>query len=226
MGSAQETGQNAELVILDNRCRNPVAQKSLCLSERQDSTVQYRITIRSNICLDCCIGTASQMQHSVSTCLGVYREATDLHALQVHEPLGQIAEKWTELEWQALWYSGAFGTTFRSTDGALIEIIQFGFWNRESGPDFVYAAIRIDGNRTCEGDVEWDMHVADWERHGHSQNSAFVRLLGETRVNVILANVIYPMLTSSHQGDWKAHKKILAELGNRPFSDCLREIVS
>ena len=166
------------------------------------------------------------MQHSVSTCLGVYREAADLHSLQVHESLGQIAEKWTELEWQALWYSGAFGTTFRSTDGALIEIIQFGFWNRESGPDFVYAAIRIDGNRTCEGDVEWDMHVADWERHGHSQNSAFVRLLGETRVNVILANVIYPMLTSSHQGDWKAHKKILAELGNRPFSDCLREIVS
>ena len=42
------------------------------------------------------------MQCSVSTCLGIYREAADLHALQVHEPLGQIAEKWTELEWQAL----------------------------------------------------------------------------------------------------------------------------
>ena len=48
------------------------------------------------------MNSASQMQCSVSTCLGIYREGADLHALQVHEPLGQIAEKWTELEWQAL----------------------------------------------------------------------------------------------------------------------------
>ena len=138
---------------------------------------QYIKKISSNISIYCYMDPASQMQCSVSTCLGIYREGADLHALQVHEPLGQIAEKWTELEWQALWYSGAFGTTFRSTDGALIEIIQFGFWNRESGPDFVHAAIRIDGDRTCEGDVEWDLHVADWERHGHSQNSAFDRVV-------------------------------------------------
>jgi hypothetical protein len=51
------------------------------------------------------MNSASQMQCSLSTCLGIYREATDPHALQVHEPLGQIAEKWTELEWQALWNS-------------------------------------------------------------------------------------------------------------------------
>ena len=138
---------------------------------------QYIKKRSSNISIYCYMDPASQMQCSVSTCLGIYREGADLHALQVHEPLGQIAEKWTELEWQALWYSGAFGTTFRSTDGALIEIIQFGFWNRESGPDFVHAAIRIDGDRTCEGDVEWDLHVADWERHGHSQNSAFDRVV-------------------------------------------------
>ena len=81
------------------------------------------------------------------------------------------------MQWQALWYSGAFGTTFRSTAGALVEIIQFGFWNRESGPDFVHGAIRIDGDRTYEGDIEWDMHVADWERHGHSQNSAFDKVV-------------------------------------------------
>jgi hypothetical protein len=48
------------------------------------------------------MNAASQMQCSVSTCLGIYREAADLRALQVHEPLGQIVEKWTELEWQAL----------------------------------------------------------------------------------------------------------------------------
>jgi hypothetical protein len=109
--------------------------------------------------------------------LSVYREASVEKTYHVREPLGRLAEKWAELEWQALWYSGAFGTTFRSTDGALVEIIQFGFWNRESGPDFVHAAIRFDGDRTLEGDVEWDMHVADWERHGHSQNHAFDKVV-------------------------------------------------
>ena len=61
--------------------------------------------------------------------------------------------------------------------GALVEIIQFGFWNREPGPDFVRAAVRVDGEQTIEGDIEWDMHVADWEHHGHSQNAAFDQVL-------------------------------------------------
>jgi hypothetical protein len=37
------------------------------------------------------------------------------------------------MQWQALWYSEAFGTTFNTTTGVLVEIIQFGFWNREPG---------------------------------------------------------------------------------------------
>jgi len=95
----------------------------------------------------------------------------------VRETAGNLAEKWTELEWQAMWYSGAFGTAFRTVSGSLVEIIQFGFWNREPGPDFVHAALRVDGEQLLEGDVELDMHVADWDRHGHSQNPAFDRVV-------------------------------------------------
>ena len=95
----------------------------------------------------------------------------------LNEPSSNLAEKWTELEWQAMWYSGAFGTTFRTVSGSLVEIIQFGFWNREPGPDFVHASLRIDGEQLLEGDIELDMHVADWDRHGHSQNPAFDRVV-------------------------------------------------
>ena len=84
-----------------------------------------------------------------------------------------IAQRWSELEYQALWYSGAFGSGFRATNGCLVEIVQFGFWNREPGPDFVNAVIRIDGSRELKGDIELDIHVADWDRHGHSENLAF-----------------------------------------------------
>jgi hypothetical protein len=95
----------------------------------------------------------------------------------VLEPPGTLSEKWNELEWQAMWYSGAFGTTFRAVSGALVEVVQFGFWNREPGPDFVHASLRVDGERLLQGDIEFDMHVADWERHGHSQNQAFDRVI-------------------------------------------------
>jgi hypothetical protein len=108
-----------------------------------------------------------------SSCLSIYRESCIHETPQRPELTSDLAEKWTELEWQALWYSGAFGTTFHTTAGAMVEIIQFGFWNREPGPDFVHAAIRLEGEQTIEGDIEWDMHVADWEHHGHSQNGAF-----------------------------------------------------
>ena len=107
----------------------------------------------------------------------VYQEVRSQVTPLLHEPDGNLTEKWTELEWQAMWYSGAFGTTFRSVSGSLVEIIQFGFWNREPGPDFVHASLRVDGERLLEGDIELDIHVADWDRHGHSQNPAFDRVV-------------------------------------------------
>jgi hypothetical protein len=42
-----------------------------------------------------------------------------------------------------------------------------------------------------------------------------MRLLGERRINEILANVIHPMLLSSNQADWESYMKIRAELSNR-----------
>jgi hypothetical protein len=109
--------------------------------------------------------------------LPLYRRYCAESPLLLHEDADDLPAKWTELQWQALWYSGAFGTAFQATDGSTVEIVQVGFWNRESGPDFVHAVIRIDGTETLEGDIELDMHVADWDRHGHSQNHSFDRVI-------------------------------------------------
>jgi hypothetical protein len=40
-------------------------------------------------------------------------------------------------------------------------------------------------------------------------------LLGQTRINEILANVIHPMLVAKNQADWESYKEIRAELTNR-----------
>ena len=78
----------------------------------------------------------------------------------------------SELELQALWFSGAFGREFRSSTGKSVRIVQFGEWNRSSGPDFIQAAVEIDGELRT-GPLELDPDAASWEAHGHATNPAF-----------------------------------------------------
>ncbi|MBC8126978.1 MAG: DUF2851 family protein [Gloeobacteraceae cyanobacterium ES-bin-144] len=78
----------------------------------------------------------------------------------------------TELELQALWFSGAFGREFRTTQGKNVKIVQFGEWNRSSGPDFIQAAVEIDGE-LLTGPLELDPDSSSWEAHGHAINPAF-----------------------------------------------------
>jgi hypothetical protein len=79
----------------------------------------------------------------------------------------------SELELQARWFAGDFGKYFVSTTGDKIEIVQFGIWNREAGPDFRDAAIRINDAKPIRGCVEIDVVDRNWEAHGHATNPAF-----------------------------------------------------
>ena len=79
----------------------------------------------------------------------------------------------SELELQARWFAGDFGRVFRSTCGRQIEVVQFGTWNREAGPDFTDAAIRLDSGEVVRGSTEFDLTNRSWETHGHSTNPAF-----------------------------------------------------
>src|SRR5947208_14198376 len=79
----------------------------------------------------------------------------------------------SELELQARWFAGDFGKQFVSNAGDQIEIVQFGTWNREAGPDFRDAAIRINGSEPVRGCIEIDLLDRSWETHGHATNPAF-----------------------------------------------------
>src|SRR5258707_7310947 len=82
-----------------------------------------------------------------------------------------------ELEYQALWYSGAFGSTFRATNGSSVEILQFGFWNKESGPDFVHALIRVNGNQTLAGGIELVLSADEFGLHPNLGNPSFTHAI-------------------------------------------------
>jgi uncharacterized protein DUF2851 len=79
----------------------------------------------------------------------------------------------SELELQARWFAGDFGKHFISTTGDKVDIVQFGIWNREAGPDFRDAAIRINGSNPIRGCIELDLLDRSWETHGHATNPAF-----------------------------------------------------
>ncbi len=88
-------------------------------------------------------------------------------------PLFSHPRSFNELELQARWFAGDFGKNFTGTAGEAIEVVQFGTWNREAGPDFSDAAIRLGGGDILRGSVEFDLTDQSWEAHGHATNPAF-----------------------------------------------------
>jgi hypothetical protein len=103
---------------------------------------------------------------------GRYSELRD--SARVHER-GLFPPRRTpsELELQARWFAGDFGRNFRSVAGDDVEIVQFGTWNREAGPDFSDAVVRLNNGEAIRGTIEFDLADRSWETHGHSTNAAF-----------------------------------------------------
>jgi Protein of unknown function (DUF2851) len=105
---------------------------------------------------------------------GAERYAQLLATAKIRErPLLAVPRNFTELELQARWFAGDFGRSFTGTAGEEIEIVQFGTWNREAGPDFSDAAVRIDHGGISRGSIEFDLANQNWDVHGHAANPAF-----------------------------------------------------
>ena len=77
-----------------------------------------------------------------------------------------------ELELQALWFAGQMGRDFVTVDGRSVRVVQFGYWNRGVGPDFLHAAVEVDGE-LCAGAIELDHSAAEWVSHGHGESADF-----------------------------------------------------
>ena len=79
----------------------------------------------------------------------------------------------TEEFLQYVWENTLFDTRHCfSTAGKAIEIVHPGYKNRDAGPDFFNAKVKIDG-MSHVGNVEIHQRGSDWFRHGHHVDAAY-----------------------------------------------------
>ncbi|MCI0745188.1 MAG: DUF2851 family protein [Verrucomicrobia subdivision 3 bacterium] len=75
---------------------------------------------------------------------------------------------------QAIWmHQRLLREKLVTLDGRRVEVLHPGFWNREPGPDFRGAVLRIGAELPRSGDVEIDLQSSGWKGHGHDSNPAF-----------------------------------------------------
>lgn len=74
---------------------------------------------------------------------------------------------------QAIWHhQRILRDQLKTLDGKPVRVLHPGFWNREAGPDFRGAILKI-GDETKTGDVEIDLNTSGWHGHGHDKNPNF-----------------------------------------------------
>ena len=73
---------------------------------------------------------------------------------------------------QLLWSHRMLGLPLTLVGGERVRVIDPGTLNRNSGPDFFNAKIKIDGNLWV-GNVEIHLRASDWYRHGHDTDPAY-----------------------------------------------------
>ena len=78
---------------------------------------------------------------------------------------------------QYLWNFKIFKNfDFRDVEGNELEILDFGIWNFNSGPDFLYGKIKTK-NLVLAGNIELHVKSSDWIFHHHSGNPDFENLI-------------------------------------------------
>jgi hypothetical protein len=77
-----------------------------------------------------------------------------------------------EMHLHYLYDSRKLGDSFITTEGKKLEILDFGKLNKNSGPDFKGAKLRLE-DKIWSGNIEFHLKSSDWYRHNHQDDRAY-----------------------------------------------------
>ncbi len=79
----------------------------------------------------------------------------------------------TEKRLHELWQQQKIPREYLHTlEGQPVEVVNAGQYNRDRGPDFRRATLRVAG-KILQGDIEIHVHAGDWSAHGHHLDPAY-----------------------------------------------------
>ncbi len=127
---------------------------------------------------------------------------------------------------QYLWNYKLFKNfNFVDVEGVPIEILDFGIWNFNAGPDFSLAKIKIQ-NLMLVGNIELHVKASDWNAHQHQSDRNFdniilhvvyendeeIKMLKDNNIPTLeLKNYIDPNIVSKYQQLFEVKKFIPCE---------------
>ena len=83
----------------------------------------------------------------------------------------------TEQLLQYIWQFQYFNTNqLFTTAGEQVSIVKKGTLNRNQGPDFINASVKI-GNTTWAGNIELHVNTSHWQQHRHSSDSNYKNII-------------------------------------------------
>ncbi len=101
-----------------------------------------------------------------------YGDYEDIYKVTVYEPAG-ASSAIPETLIHSIWKYQQFDhEALVSTQGDLLKVLRIGVYNKDEGPDFLNAAIEIDGT-LWYGDVELHRTSSDWFTHRHHENTRY-----------------------------------------------------
>jgi hypothetical protein len=127
-----------------------------------------------------------------------------------------------------VWQYRLYQPGLRTTDGLEVEVISPGLLNRDAGPDFSNARVKIDGTLWA-GNVEIHVKSSDWYHHNHQNDAAYgniiLHVVFEHDAKVAgLNDIIIPEVELKGIILEDIYKKYFYYLNNRNWIPCEKDL--
>ena len=122
------------------------------------------------------------------------------------------------------------GNTFITVTGESLEIINFGRYNLNAGPDFLEGQIRFD-NKLWSGHIEFHVNASDWFLHHHENDRAYDNVIAHfvysADEEVVINNFNVPTVELKKLVDenpFKAYHKLIHSKQSIPCKNNVAEV--